>query len=427
VELDYPTPAKKKKQSAELQKQNEELLKQYKVQGYPTILVMDAEGKVVAKTGYQQGGPEKYVKHLAKFVEVHGDVVKMTKELDKAQGLDRAKLLDKLIDGYIALNNEIDDLPAWDKEIVKLDADNKAGLKAKHEFRILMAEFSELKNNRKVAEAKAVADKMLALQGVSGEQQLEVYLALCEMYRENGPIAEAKAAAEKALAVPGISGEKKQDVYMAQCECYFAQGDFVNVLACLKKGIEAAPESEKVGQFKGIIEQFKPMAEAQEAIVKLKAELANLKGLDRAKTLDKLIEAWDKLGGRSSEVSSQDIDKWSREIMTLDADNKAGLQKKYAFRNQMADGTKLLQEKKTAEGRAAIEKALTLPGATGEQTQTAHFKLAISYLQEGDPQKGLEHLQKALDAAPDTQRAQMIKGFIARIKQQMEADKPSKK
>ena len=129
VELDYPSPAKKKKQSAELKKQNEDLAKQYKIQGYPTILLMDAEGKVVAKTGYQPGGPEKYVKHLVKFVEVHGDVVKLTGELPKAKGLDRAKLLDKLIDDYTALDNEIDDIPAWDKEIVKLDADNKAGLK----------------------------------------------------------------------------------------------------------------------------------------------------------------------------------------------------------------------------------------------------------------------------------------------------------
>ena len=389
VELDYPTPAKKKKQSDELQKQNEELLKQYKIQGYPTILVMDAEGKVIAKTGYQRGGPEKYVKHLAKFVEVYADVVKMTKELDTAQGLDRAKLLDKLIDGYIALNNEIDDVPAWDKEIVKLDADNKDGLKTKHEFRVLMAEFDELKGNRKVAEAKAVADKMLAL--------------------------------------PGISGEQQQDAYMAQCECYFAQGDFVNVLACLKKGIEAAPDSDQAGQFKGIIERFKPMAEAQEAIVKLKAELENVKGLDRAKTIDKLIEAWDKLGGRCADVSAQDVDKWSREVVTLDADNKAGLQKKYVFRNLMADASKLLQEKKTAESRAVSEKALAMQGLTGEQTQTACFTLAMSYLQEGDSQKGLEHLQKALDAAPETQRAQMIKGFIARIKQQMDAAKPSKK
>ncbi len=267
VELDYPHA---KKQSDELKKQNKELLAKYKVQGYPTILVMNAEGTVIAKTGYQQGGPEKYVKHLVKFVEVHDDVLAKTKELPQAQGLDRAKLLDKLIDDYIALDNETADIAAWDKEIVKLDADNKAGLKNKHEFRILMADANAL--------------------------------------REKQQLPEAKAAIDKALALTGISGEQKQDAYMAKTECCFGQGDFVGVVTALKSGIEAAPDTDQAKQFKEIIERFKPMADAQVAIVKLKVELPNLKGLKRAKALDTLIEAWDKIGGRSRDVSAQQVE-----------------------------------------------------------------------------------------------------------------------
>ncbi|MDB4537429.1 thioredoxin family protein [Akkermansiaceae bacterium] len=43
VELDYP---RNKEQSAELKKQNIELAKKYKIRGYPTVLLMDAKGKV---------------------------------------------------------------------------------------------------------------------------------------------------------------------------------------------------------------------------------------------------------------------------------------------------------------------------------------------------------------------------------------------
>ena len=86
VELDYP---EKKKQSDNLIQQNEKLLEDYGVAGYPTILLLDAEGKVMARTGYQPGGAESYVKHLANLIEVHGNVLKMRKELGKAQGLDR--------------------------------------------------------------------------------------------------------------------------------------------------------------------------------------------------------------------------------------------------------------------------------------------------------------------------------------------------
>jgi hypothetical protein len=38
--------------------------KTYGITGFPTILLMDARGEVYARTGYQAGGPEKYVTHL---------------------------------------------------------------------------------------------------------------------------------------------------------------------------------------------------------------------------------------------------------------------------------------------------------------------------------------------------------------------------
>jgi thioredoxin-related protein len=52
VEVDYP---QRKKQSAELKKQNEKLGKQYgiDVKGYPTVVLLDPAGKVIREfTGY---------------------------------------------------------------------------------------------------------------------------------------------------------------------------------------------------------------------------------------------------------------------------------------------------------------------------------------------------------------------------------------
>lgn len=58
-----------KSQSKKLKEQNEELSKKYGVTGFPTIVLIDAEGKKLAETGYQEGGPEKYVEHLKKLLE----------------------------------------------------------------------------------------------------------------------------------------------------------------------------------------------------------------------------------------------------------------------------------------------------------------------------------------------------------------------
>jgi thioredoxin-related protein len=61
VEIDFPqnTP-----QAADVKKLNRALAGQYGIEGYPTVLLMNANGEVYAKTGYQAGGAEKYVQQL---------------------------------------------------------------------------------------------------------------------------------------------------------------------------------------------------------------------------------------------------------------------------------------------------------------------------------------------------------------------------
>ena len=61
VLVDFP---QSKPQSDALKKQNDALQKKYKIRGFPTVIILDSEGKQVAKTGYQAGGPEAYVAHL---------------------------------------------------------------------------------------------------------------------------------------------------------------------------------------------------------------------------------------------------------------------------------------------------------------------------------------------------------------------------
>lgn len=67
VSLDFP---KRKKLSPELVKQNETLAKKYGVQGFPTILFMNAKGKVFKQAGYQPGGVKPYLNLLESALEV---------------------------------------------------------------------------------------------------------------------------------------------------------------------------------------------------------------------------------------------------------------------------------------------------------------------------------------------------------------------
>ncbi|MCP4453804.1 MAG: thioredoxin family protein [Planctomycetes bacterium] len=66
VKLDFP---RNRELAAPIKAQNDKLRAEFKAnhgfRGYPTVYLTDAKGVPYAKTGYQAGGPEKYLEHLA--------------------------------------------------------------------------------------------------------------------------------------------------------------------------------------------------------------------------------------------------------------------------------------------------------------------------------------------------------------------------
>lgn len=53
----------------EIKKQNRKLMDKYGVQGFPTVLILDAEGNMLQQTGYVQGGPQVYVDNLKTLLQ----------------------------------------------------------------------------------------------------------------------------------------------------------------------------------------------------------------------------------------------------------------------------------------------------------------------------------------------------------------------
>jgi thioredoxin-related protein len=59
VEIDFPQG---KSQSPEVKKQNDRLQQQYNVQGFPTLVLLDPQGKVIKQqSGYIPGGPKGFI------------------------------------------------------------------------------------------------------------------------------------------------------------------------------------------------------------------------------------------------------------------------------------------------------------------------------------------------------------------------------
>ncbi len=64
LELDYP---KQGTQSPEIKRQNAELAERYQIQSYPTVLLLDANGQVLGKMGYQKN-PQDWIESAASFL-----------------------------------------------------------------------------------------------------------------------------------------------------------------------------------------------------------------------------------------------------------------------------------------------------------------------------------------------------------------------
>lgn len=64
--LDFP---RRSAQPPALAEQNRKLAETYGVRGFPTVLLLDAGGKVISQTGYQPGGAASYVEHLKSLLK----------------------------------------------------------------------------------------------------------------------------------------------------------------------------------------------------------------------------------------------------------------------------------------------------------------------------------------------------------------------
>ncbi|MGB2559034.1 MAG: thioredoxin family protein [Akkermansiaceae bacterium] len=216
VELDFPRD--KSKISDVLQTQNKTLAEKYSIQGYPTILLMDSLGRPFAKTGYQAGGPEKYLAHLDSLLANKTRYDGSIAAAQKFEGQEKAKML---ITALMMLPDDqlghYGDIMA---QISELDPDDEQGFVAEQ--------------LRKAALKTLQAEVMSAMRS----QQSEVIPAKVDQF-----IADYK-----------VTGEEKQNLLGMKMNPLIIAQQFDKALLLLDEIIGIAPES-RVGKF---AEEFKP-------------------------------------------------------------------------------------------------------------------------------------------------------------------------
>jgi len=214
LKLDFPH---NRPLSDETKKQNAEWQQKFSVRGYPTIILADATGKPYAQTGYRPGGADEYLKHLAELRQAREKRDQALAKAAAAQGVEKAKLLDAALstmDPDMVLGAYSDTVA----EIIKLDADGKAGLKAKYEGRALVKKITAT--------------------------------------LQTGKFDEAIAQADDALKTVGATGETAQDLFFVKALASFNKKDMPATKTALEAALKAAPDSKKAPQIKDVIDRL---------------------------------------------------------------------------------------------------------------------------------------------------------------------------
>jgi thioredoxin-related protein len=137
VALDFPR-GDEAKQRVPHAERNEELMKKYGVDSFPTVLLMTPEGDVFARTSYRDGGPDKYLENVKK-ISANGkkavvELPLLEKNHPTATGADQEKIVDAAIATLADLGEESPFTERYAKiarTALALDPDNKNGRKLK--------------------------------------------------------------------------------------------------------------------------------------------------------------------------------------------------------------------------------------------------------------------------------------------------------
>jgi thioredoxin-related protein len=223
VLLKLDSPRDKSKQTPEEIEQYNTLSAKYGIRGVPTIFLADAKGRPYYESvGYSGDPADKYVANLKEQLGTLAKRNAAFTKAEKASGSEKAKLLAEglsLVDDEMALKTYGDVV----SQIIELDADNEAGLKAK---------FAGLKNS------------------VGFKAELEA-----TMRGNSSKPEDTLAAIDKLIAEKKPTGVALQEAIFYKGSIHF-QTDKAKAKEFLLEAQKLAPKSETGKRIDGILERF---------------------------------------------------------------------------------------------------------------------------------------------------------------------------
>lgn len=257
VSLDFPQD--QSLLTAAQKKHNEEWRNKFEVAGFPMIFLLDAKGRPFARTGYKEGGPQKYLQHLDELIDIRKKRDAAFVLAKSTQGEERAKHLH-------AAMQELEPGIAWlgydriIREIARLDADDKLGLKTLYgqgmQRRVIGKELATIMANYEPSKAKSVVRKLRALEAKvkpTGQVQNDLKGMMAQLLVESGEQAEAIKLADEVLADESTSELARLSWGVLKTKALASSKDFDGALTLVDELLKSdSIDGDKAGALIGL-------------------------------------------------------------------------------------------------------------------------------------------------------------------------------
>jgi thioredoxin-related protein len=228
VALDFPSDNGREQTDA-VKAANQEAAREYAIQGYPTIILAEPSGEPYARTGYRPNGAGPYLEHLDQLQTGKDRRDELMSQAKDAEGVAKARLLDQALS---IANVMVPDREKVMEQIVALDAENEAGLKAKYEsqladarVRATLAEAGAAVEAEDYARAAEILDGIQHLDKVSDEVRAEVAMTSVSVLYFQRKYDEMAAKVAELMKNDDLPVDMRQQLSMARLEAAIAKSD----------------------------------------------------------------------------------------------------------------------------------------------------------------------------------------------------------
>lgn len=265
VKLDFPqnqaaVPAK-------LMEKNQEWMKRLGVDGFPTLVLVDAQQRPFGFMGYTAGGPPVFLEQLQKRLAAKARFDQLQQQAMAAEGAERGRLLDQALE---ALDLTIAQTHYKDlvEMILELDTAHQLGLREKYrgeldadQRKAILADLLMLVRLRAPEDVLGLIDAMLVEVPMTPQLEASVLQIRVDLERKCGRVSEAIRSLDRLAELYAEDDDAWQRVIVRKFYLLVGQSDAAQATAILEAALQAKPASPRIYLARGDWQQTQKQSE----------------------------------------------------------------------------------------------------------------------------------------------------------------------